>query len=38
MVNFIIPQRFNLDQKKPEEIDSMLKKGDVICFYVEEKT
>ena len=36
VVNFVIPQKFNLDQKRPEEIDSLLKKGDAICFYVEE--
>jgi len=35
-VNFIIPQKFNLKQKRPEEIDSMLKKQELLCFYVEE--
>jgi hypothetical protein len=38
VVNLIIPQKSNLEQKRADEIDSMLKKGDIICFYVEEKT
>jgi uncharacterized Fe-S cluster-containing protein len=37
IVKFITPQKFQLDEKKPKEIDSMLKKVDDICFYVEEQ-
>jgi len=37
IVKFITPQKFYLDQKKLERIDSILRKVDGICFYVEEK-
>jgi hypothetical protein len=37
LVKFITPQNFFLDGKTPDEIDSILKKVDTICFYVEEK-
>lgn len=36
-VKFITPQKFQLDEKKPNEIDSILRQVDCICFYVEEK-
>jgi hypothetical protein len=37
IVEFITPQKFQLDKKKPNEIDLILKQVDTICFYVEEK-
>jgi len=37
IVKFITPQKFQLDRKKLGEIDSILRKVDDICFYVEEK-
>jgi len=36
-VKFITPQKFQLDKKKPNEIDSILRKVDCVCFYVEEQ-
>ncbi len=37
MVKFIAPQKFHLDKKELNEINSTLRKVDKICFYVEEK-
>jgi len=37
IVKFITPQKFHLDQKKLKRIDSILRKVDDICFYVEEQ-
>jgi len=38
IVKFVTPQEFSLDQKKPKQIDSILRKVDTICFYVESRT
>lgn len=37
IVKFITPQKFDFDRKKLNKIESILRKVDNICFYVEEQ-
>ena len=36
-VEFVRPQRFTLDKDSMSEIDLMLRKTDLVCFYVEKR-